>query len=122
MKYFLPLLLVLLCLCSARAQDGFFVLAKAPLAVTRDDATRLDLGFTNTGEKALHRIRITSQRGIQRQSVVIIETLEPHQTIHYDITKSILPGAAYNMVVVTCAKYSAPIRLGPILAPVASKD
>jgi hypothetical protein len=122
MKTICPLILALVCLCSARAQDGFFILAKAPLEITRDDTARLDLSFTNTGDKVLHRIRITSQHGIQRRSVVIIESLGPRQTVHYDIAKSILPGTAYNAVVVTCANYSVPIRLEPILAPAVSKD
>ncbi|MEI8341488.1 MAG: hypothetical protein WCH43_08160 [Verrucomicrobiota bacterium] len=112
MKYLRPLLLLLICLCSARAQDGFFILAKAPLTIVQDPQTK-DFSFTNTGDKALHRIRIKSSHGNRQQSIVIIETLGPHKTVTYDISKSIVPGAKVQEATVTCANYSVPVKLEP---------
>lgn len=110
MKCLLSFILVLICFCSARAQDGLFTLAKAPLTITRDVQTH-DFSFTNTGNKTLSRIRITSAHGKDLRSVVIIDTLEPHKTVVYDISKSLARGADYHEATITCLKYSVPIRL-----------
>ena len=110
MKHLPLLMIALVCLSSARAQDSFWFLAKAPLTITRDVQTH-DFTFTNTSDKALHRIKIASRHGNKQNSVVIIEILGPHKTETYDISKSIVPGADYHEATVTCAKYSVPIKL-----------
>ena len=110
MKCLRPLVIALICFCTAHAQDGFFTLAKAPLVISRDGQTT-DFTFTNNGDKFLRRIRITSMLGIKRESLVIIETLGPHKSVTYDVSKSIVPGADLHEATITCSGYSVPIKL-----------
>ena len=110
MKQILSIFSLLFCIATAPAQDGFFTLAKAPLAITRDAQT-LDFSFTNNGDQPLHRIKLTSGVKTRVKSVVIIETIGPHKTVVFDISKALAPGSDYRQATVTCAKYSVPIRL-----------
>jgi len=110
MKYFYFFAILLIGPSCAQAQDTFFTLAKAPLAISKDNQTR-DFTFTNTSGLPLHRIKISSYHEKEQKSVVIIEALGPHKTITYDITKSLAVGADYREASVTCAHYSIPIKL-----------
>jgi hypothetical protein len=109
-KSFRPILLALIIVSNLQAQDTFFTLAKAPLTITRDAQTE-DFTFTNNSGKPLIRIKVTSaHRGLNR-TVVIFDELGPHKTVTYDISKSLVAGADYREAVITCAKYSQPIKL-----------
>ena len=104
------ILLALILATGVQAQDTFFTLAKAPLAITKDVQTQ-NFTFTNTSDKPLTRIKVFSAHGYQRATIVIIEELGPHKSITCDISKNLVAGADYHQAAVSCARYSLPIKL-----------
>ena len=103
----------LLSFTPTNAQDGWVLSAKPPIVVRRDVET-VNYYFTNTSDKTLHGIKINSVKDGKAQSVVIIDTVEPHKTaavgfarIHESSSGSL------REATITCTNYSSPIKLIP---------
>jgi hypothetical protein len=71
-----------------RAQDGILFSTKPPIVVRLDGDT-VSYHFTNTSDKPLHGITINSVKDGQQQSVVIIDTIEPHKTVAVEMVRLI---------------------------------
>lgn len=98
---------------ACNAQDGWVFSAKPPIVV-RQDLETVTYHFTNTSEKPLHGVTINSVKNGESQSVVIIDTIEPHKTVAVDWSRVIAsaPGGLHDATI-TCTDYSSPIKLIP---------
>jgi hypothetical protein len=95
------------------AQDGWFFSAKPPIVVRLDGDT-VSYHFTNTSDKPLHGVTINGVKDGQQQSVVIIDTIEPHKTVAVEMLRLInIAGGRLSDATLTCTDYSSPLKLIP---------
>lgn len=98
---------------ACHAQDGWLFSAKPPIVVRLDGDT-VSYHFTNTSDKPLHGITINSVKDGQQQSVVIIDTIEPHKTVAVEMLRLInIAGGRLSDATLTCTNYSSPLKLIP---------
>ena len=97
------------------AQDGWLLSATPPLVV-RFDRKTVAINFTNTSDKVLHGIKLTSIKDGQTTSRVIIDTIQPHETfVMYSSEYLANDGMLYKQMLsdasLTCTDYSKPLRI-----------
>ncbi|MEP6821563.1 MAG: hypothetical protein ABI946_04355 [Chthoniobacterales bacterium] len=86
------------------AQDGWFFSAQPPIVIRFAD---LKVYFTNTGDKVLHGVTVTSiDKDKNKSSRVIIDTIEPHKTAVVDFAVEFVLDAS-----LTCTDYSKPLPI-----------
>jgi len=104
--FFTLLALALLPLSHMEGQNGMFFSAQPPIVV-RPSTNDFKIYFTNTGDKVLHGITLTSGNDT-RSSRVIIDTIQPHATVAIDFI-----GEIYLNAELTCTNYSKPLPVKP---------
>jgi hypothetical protein len=92
---------------AAVAQDGWLFSATPPIVV-RWDGSEVAFNFTNTSDTPIHGVTLRTEKDGQKQSRVIIDTIEPHETVSVDATilADVVSGAT-----ITCSKYSKPLKI-----------
>ena len=94
-------------LCAA--QDGWLFSAQPPIIV-RFDREALVFRFTNTSDRPIHGVTLHTEKDGQKQSRVIIDTIEPHGTASVT-DASVTVAAAARDATITCNNYSKPLKV-----------